>query len=65
MKTLHNYRHLDKGPECFPVGRKLAYPIEGIEAWLDALRNPQPDLARERESRPAEPRLASRTGAAA
>lgn len=56
-KTLHNYRHLGKGPECFPVGRKLAYPIAGLDAWLDEQRNPAPDVSGAHDSRPPEPRI--------
>ncbi|MCX5158143.1 helix-turn-helix domain-containing protein [Streptomyces sp. NBC_00264] len=56
VKTLHNYRHLDKGPKPFPVGRKLAYPVEHIAAWLDEQRNPAPDAAAVHSSRPPEPR---------
>lgn len=56
VKTLHNYRHLDKGPKPFPVGRKLAYPIEHIDAWLHLQRNPAPDDEQARQSRPPEPR---------
>ncbi|MFE7237262.1 helix-turn-helix transcriptional regulator [Streptomyces sp. NPDC057580] len=61
VKTLHNYRHLDKGPKPFPIGRKLAYPIEHIEAWLDLQRNPAPDEEQARQSRPPEPRQLPRS----
>jgi hypothetical protein len=56
VKTLHNYRHLNKGPKAFAIGRKLAYQLEHIDAWLDLQRNPAPDEEQARESRPAEPR---------
>lgn len=56
VKTLYNYRHLDKGPKPFPVGRKLAYPLERIQAWLDEQRNPAPDAEKAHSSRPPEPR---------
>lgn len=54
VSTLHNYRHLGKGPESFPVGRKLAYPIDGLDAWLEAQRRSAPDPEREHDSRPPE-----------
>lgn len=56
VKTLWNYRHLDKGPKPFPIGRKLAYPLDEINAWLDAQRNPAPDADKAHSSRPPEPR---------
>ncbi|WP_406325878.1 helix-turn-helix domain-containing protein [Streptomyces sp. NBC_01617] len=56
VKTLHNYRHLNKGPKAFAIGRKLAYQVEHIDAWLDLQRNPGPDEEQARESRPPEPR---------
>ncbi|MEU1433965.1 helix-turn-helix domain-containing protein [Streptomyces sp. NPDC005786] len=56
VKTLYNYRHLDKGPKPFPVGRKLAYPLDLIEAWLSEQRNPAPDADAAHSSRPSEPR---------
>lgn len=56
VKTLHNYRHRNRGPEAFSIGRKLAYPIEHIEKWLDLQRNPAPDEQQAHESRPPEPR---------
>ncbi|MFI9618060.1 helix-turn-helix transcriptional regulator [[Kitasatospora] papulosa] len=56
VKTLWNYRHLDKGPKPFPIGRKLAYPLDEINAWLDAQRNPAPDADEVSSSRPPEPR---------
>ena len=65
VSTLHNYRHLGKGPESFPVGRKLAYPIDGLKAWLDAQRRPASSPEQERDSRPPEPRLSRRKKAGA
>lgn len=56
VKTLWNYRHLDKGPKPFPIGRKLAYPLDEINAWLEAQRNPAPDADKAHSSRPPEPR---------
>lgn len=65
VKTLWNYRALGKGPQPKRRGRKLAYAVADIDAWLYDQDNPQPNPDRENESRPAEPRLASRTRAAA
>lgn len=57
VKTLYNYRHKHMGPISFPIGRKLAFPLDGpggINAWLDAQRSSTvPDA---HESRPPEPR---------
>ena len=65
VKTLWNYRALGKGPTPVVRGRKLAYPVDQINAWLDAQDNPEADPGREHDSRPAEPRLARRTTRAA
>ncbi|MDQ0792061.1 AlpA family transcriptional regulator [Streptomyces sp. B1I3] len=59
VKTLWNYRHLDKGPASFLIGRKLAFPLEGpdgINAWLKEQRHPAPDADKAHSSRPPEPR---------
>jgi hypothetical protein len=59
VKTLHNYRYLGKGPASFPIGRKIAYPLDGpngLRAWLDAQRNPTPTADAVNDSRPPEPR---------
>lgn len=58
-KTLWNYRHLDKGPKAKPIGRKLAWSIEELDAWLRAEMASGDDAVREHESRPPEPRLAA------
>lgn len=64
-KTLWNYRSLGKGPKPVVRGRKLAYPIDEIEAWLDAQDNPEPAPDTEHDSRPPEPRMPRRTKSAA
>lgn len=61
VKTLWNYRHLGKGPKSFPIGRKLAYPLDEINAWVAAQRNPAPDVTAEHDSRPPEPRKLRRS----
>ncbi|MGW1135300.1 helix-turn-helix transcriptional regulator [Streptomyces griseoluteus] len=65
VKTLWNYRHLGKGPTAKPIGRKLAYSIEELDAWLKAEMNAEPDADRVRDSRPAEPRISRRKPATA
>lgn len=69
LSTLRKWRLLGKqpGPQGYPIGRFIAFRIADLDAYLEAqYRGAQtPDPGRERESRPAEPRLASRTRAAA
>ncbi|MER5584051.1 helix-turn-helix domain-containing protein [Streptomyces asoensis] len=60
VKTLWNYRHLGKGPKATPIGRKLAYSIAELDAWLKAELEGEPDKGRAHESRPAEPRTSRR-----
>ena len=61
VKTLYNYRHQNKGPKSFPIGRKIAYALDDVTAWVDAQRNPAPDVTAEHDSRPPEPRKLRRT----
>ncbi|MEU1919292.1 helix-turn-helix transcriptional regulator [Streptomyces albogriseolus] len=56
VKTLWNYAHLGKGPRPRRIGRKLAYSIEELDAWLAAELDADPSTGRAHESRPAEPR---------
>lgn len=65
VPTLYNYRQQGKGPQGIPWPRRLAYSIAEIDAYLDERRQRAIRPARLHESRPAEPRLASRTRAAA
>ncbi|MFJ4808555.1 helix-turn-helix transcriptional regulator [Streptomyces longwoodensis] len=65
VKTLWNYRHLGKGPKATPIGRKLAYSIDELDAWLKAEMEGGPDEGRARESRPPEPRISRRKPAPA
>lgn len=60
VKTLYNYRHRGGGPKAVPIGRKLAYPLDEITAYMRQLRTPQADPEREAENRPPEPRTARR-----
>ena len=64
-KTLWNYRHLGKGPKAKPIGRKLAYSIEELDAWLKAEMNDEPTPDRIRDSRPPEPRISRKPARAA
>ncbi|MGV9888332.1 helix-turn-helix transcriptional regulator [Streptomyces sp. NPDC003395] len=57
--TLYNYRYLGKGPQCVPIGRKLAYSIAGLDAFMRDLLNPAADSEALADSRPPEPRLAA------
>jgi hypothetical protein len=61
--TLRNYRYLGKGPECVPVGRKLAYPITGLDAYMRQVLGPTTDEAAQYDSRPAEPLKPARVAA--
>ncbi|MEV7364315.1 helix-turn-helix transcriptional regulator [Streptomyces sp. NPDC004532] len=61
VSTLYTYKNQGKAPDgCFEVARKLAWPIEGLDAWLDAQRKQAPSPARLHETRPAEPRASRR-----
>jgi predicted DNA-binding transcriptional regulator AlpA len=57
VKTLWNYAYLGKGPTPRRIGRKLAYKITELDAFLQAEMNGEPDPARVHESRPPEPRV--------
>lgn len=65
VKTLWNYRHRGIGPQPKKIGRKLAYSIEELDAWLAAELDGTPDPARVHESRPPEPRVSRRPARAA
>ncbi|MFD5294722.1 helix-turn-helix transcriptional regulator [Streptomyces mutabilis] len=65
VKTLWNYAHLGKGPQPKRIGRKLAYSIDELDAWLAAELDAEPDPARVQESRPPEPRASRRPARAA
>lgn len=60
VKTLWNYRHLDKGPKATPIGRKLAYSIAELDRWFKAETGGEPNEARAHDSRPPEPRTQRR-----
>jgi predicted DNA-binding transcriptional regulator AlpA len=67
VKTLWNYRHLGKGPKPKVRGRKLAYRIDEIDAWLNE-QDAAEDAAKEQaahDARPPEPRTTRRPARAA
>ncbi|MEV5472141.1 helix-turn-helix transcriptional regulator [Streptomyces sp. NPDC002387] len=55
--TLYNWRHLGRGPRSFTIGRRAAYRIADLDAYLEELYqaavNPKPIP----EMRPPEPRF--------
>lgn len=53
------------GPKSVTIGRKAAWRVTDIEAWLDAQTNPEPAPKQQRDSRPPEPRRAPRKRPAA
>jgi len=59
VKTLYTYKNQGKAPAgCFEVARKLAWPIDGLDAWLAAQRQQAaPSRDSEHDFRPAEPRI--------
>ncbi|WP_406144914.1 helix-turn-helix transcriptional regulator [Streptomyces anulatus] len=65
VKTLYNYRHQSKGPQSFEIGRKIAYALDDVNAWVAAQRNPARDVVAEHDSRPPEPRKLPRASARA
>lgn len=61
VKTLYTYKHQGKAPGgCFEIARKLAWPIEDLDAWLAAQRNQPANRDAEHDSRPPEPSHAPR-----
>lgn len=64
-KTLYNYAHLGKGPQPRRIGRKLAYKISELDAWLRTEMEIRPDADRAHESRPPEPRITRKPARAA
>ena len=63
VSTLYTYRNQGTAPEgCFEVARKLAWPVEGLDVWLDVQRKKASNPSRIREARPAEPRIAQNLG---
>ncbi|MGW5582815.1 helix-turn-helix transcriptional regulator [Streptomyces sp. NPDC003857] len=65
IETLYKYRQRGIGPRSGKVGRNVAWPVDGINAWLEAQMNEAPTAQQLHDSRPAEPRLAARRRKAA
>ena len=38
VETVRYWRHINKGPKSFKVGRRVLYAIEDVEAWLSNAR---------------------------
>ena len=58
--TLYKYRQLKKEPHGFEVGRKIAYEIAKLDAYLDVRKSlgAEKSAEDEAEMRPPEPRAA-------
>jgi excisionase family DNA binding protein len=39
IETVRYWRHVNKGPKSFKVGRRVLYAVEDVEAWLEKARN--------------------------
>lgn len=55
VSTFRKWRMAGKGPQAFPLGKKVAARIEAINAWLAEQERQATDPTA--ESRPAEARL--------
>lgn len=38
VETVRYWRHVNKGPRSFKVGRRVLYAVEDVEAFLDDAR---------------------------
>lgn len=38
VETVRYWRHIDKGPKSFKVGRRVLYASEDVDAWLAEAR---------------------------
>ena len=38
IETVRYWRHVDKGPKSFKVGRRVLYAVEDVEAWVAEAR---------------------------
>lgn len=59
VRTLYSWRYADHGPKSYDIGRKVAYQITELDSYLTERQNPKPPEPAH-ESRPAEPRRATR-----
>lgn len=60
--TLYKWRQLGTGPKGFPVARRIAYRIEGLDAYLAKCENADSDPEPNPETRPPEPRCLRNEG---
>jgi predicted DNA-binding transcriptional regulator AlpA len=60
IETLYKYRQRGIGPRSGKVGRNVAWPVDGINAWLEAQMNEGPTPEQLHDSRPSEPRRTRR-----
>ncbi|HEY1180234.1 MAG TPA: hypothetical protein VGF17_29100, partial [Phytomonospora sp.] len=64
-RQMQNRLGHSNGPRSVTIGRKAAWRITDIAAWLDAQTSVTADPRRVHESRPAEPRIQRRRRALA
>lgn len=38
VETLYYWRKQGKGPRAFRLGRRLVYPLDDLNAWVDSAR---------------------------
>lgn len=41
VESVRYWRHMDKGPKSFKVGRRVLYAVEDVEAFIAAARGGQ------------------------
>lgn len=51
VQTIHDLRHLRRGPRGFRVGRELRYRLSEVQAWLVGLEQDDPNGARDGAAR--------------
>ena len=40
-ETVRYWRHVNKGPKSFKLGRRVLYAMDDVEAWVRAKRDAQ------------------------
>ena len=40
-ETVRYWRHVNKGPKSFKLGRRVLYAVDDVEAWVRAKRDAQ------------------------
>jgi transposase-like protein len=61
--TLYKWRQLGTGPKGFPVARRIAYRIEGLDAYLAECEGADSDPEPNPETRPPEIRTTRKQAA--